>query len=39
MKRKVIIQIAYREFRLLRWNGSKDNETSLGAAYGFESLI
>jgi hypothetical protein len=35
MKRRVIIQIVYREFRTLRGNGKKDNETSLGAAYGF----
>jgi hypothetical protein len=36
VKRKVIIMIAYREFRKLRWNGDACGETSLGAAYGSE---
>lgn len=34
MKREVVILEAYREFRLLRWNSGKFNETSLGASYG-----
>jgi hypothetical protein len=36
MKRRVIIQMVYRELRTLRWSDKKDSETRLGAAYGFD---
>ncbi|MGF7144273.1 hypothetical protein HNQ56_002704 [Anaerotaenia torta] len=37
-KRRVITGAVYREFRVLRRNDRKGNETSLGASYGFGSL-